>query len=58
MSPEVITSLVLAISGLITALCIGLRQLHMKHLKCCNAIELDMASSATTDPKKSLDSIV
>lgn len=52
MKPELISALAIAISGLITAMCVGLRQLHMKHLKCCNAIEVDMAS---TPDKKSLD---
>ena len=49
MAPEVISALVLAIGGLvtgiITAIGICMRQTHMRHLKCCNAIEVDLASS-------------
>lgn len=57
MKPEMISALAIAISGLITAVCVGLRQLHMKRLKCCNVVEVDMSSSSSPE-KQSLDNIV
>lgn len=56
LEPETITALSIAISGLITGLltAIGLclRQSHIKHLKCCNIVDVDIAN---TPNKTSLD---
>lgn len=56
MTPEMISALAIAISGLLTALCVGLRQLHMKHLKIKDCLEVDMASSVSD--KKSFDNSI
>ena len=55
MKAELISALAIAITGFVTGViaAIGLcmRQTHMKHLKCCNVVEVDMAST----PKDSLE---
>lgn len=55
MKPELISALSIAITGfitgLITAIGLCIRQSHIKHLKCCNIVDVDIQNT----PKESMD---
>ena len=48
-----IATIIIAIGGLITACCVGIRKLHLRKLKsaCCE-VDLESQKSDTTDDKE------
>ncbi len=48
MNVETISALVLGATGLLTALCVGLRQLHIRKIK-SKCMEIEMATMSSSD---------
>lgn len=55
---EVIVALVLGITSLVTAVCIGLQRLKMRQLRCCHGcVDLNMSTSHNTSDANITESL-